>query len=129
MGYFNFFFERAYLLRFYSGKMNCIKKTLPLAHNVSKFYIVPSSLFSVVRLQHHFLRRFSTDEKLVFEDFFPFSEGEIPQELPDEKYPDWLWTIHHPLPTRFQLLRKAKLDWEGMTQKEKKRLFKLERKH
>lgn len=43
-------------------------------------------------------------------------------EKPDSEYPEWLWTVHQPLITLDEL---RKIGFDGMTDMQKKRYFRL----
>jgi large subunit ribosomal protein L54 len=57
-------------------------------------------------------------------DFNILKDAPALEEKPDAEYPAWLWTIHNPLPTLFEL---QKADPETLTERQKTRLFKLVR--
>lgn len=57
-------------------------------------------------------------------EFQPLKEAPVIEELPDKDYPEWLWTVHLPLPTLADL---KKIGFENMTEQQRKRFFKLQR--
>ena len=43
---------------------------------------------------------------------------------PDEEYPDWVWSLHIPLPTLDELQQKYDADPESLSDEEKRRMIK-----
>ena len=52
-------------------------------------------------------------------------EGSDPPVLDDAEYPDWLWTVHEPLPSLQELTAKFEADPDSMTSVEHRRMTKL----
>ena len=52
-------------------------------------------------------------------------DGSDPPILPDDAYPDWLWTVHEPLPSLQELTAKFEADPDSMTSVEHRRMTKL----
>eukprot|EP00808_Paulinella_micropora_P004519 g44423.t1 len=66
------------------------------------------------------------DEKTPVAFVQVFQDMEPVKLLPDDQYPDWLWTIHEPLPS-LRVLKQQGFD--NLNAQMKRRYLKLERKH
>ena len=54
-----------------------------------------------------------------------FKDGQDAELLPDSEYPEWVWTLHEPLPTLQTLTARYQADPESLGPEDKKRLYKL----
>ena len=52
-------------------------------------------------------------------------DGQDAELRPDSEYPDWVWTLHQPLPSLETLMARQQADPDAMTMSERKRLYKL----
>ena len=52
-------------------------------------------------------------------------DGQDAELRPDSEYPDWVWTLHEPLPSLETLMARQQADPDAMTMSERKRLYKL----
>lgn len=92
-----------------------------------------SFLPRVARFHSGILRRYKHDGFAALNVYKDANAA--PKELDDSEYPDWLWRIQDPLPTKEELFREADAlfarggydeVFEKMTEKDLKRLFKLD---